>query len=95
MSPKFDVAYSNNPLVVRLFEEAGIEVRQSRMFDRERLEGSDIRERMIDGDDWRDSVPAPVVDVIEEVNGIQRIRMVAEEDVVDRWEAANHANPGE
>jgi nicotinamide-nucleotide adenylyltransferase len=95
MSPSFDVAYSNNPLVVRLFEEAGIEVRQSRMFDRERLEGSDIRERMIDGDDWRDSVPAPVVDVIEEVNGIQRIRMVAEEDVVDRWEAANHANPGE
>ncbi|MFW6045623.1 MAG: nicotinamide-nucleotide adenylyltransferase, partial [Natronomonas sp.] len=25
MSPRFDVAYSNNPLVVRLFKEAGTE----------------------------------------------------------------------
>ncbi|WP_049979238.1 nicotinamide-nucleotide adenylyltransferase, partial [Halolamina rubra] len=28
MTPKFDVAYSNNPLVVRLFTESGVEVRQ-------------------------------------------------------------------
>ncbi len=40
MCPDFDVAYSNNPLVVRLFEEAGIEVRQSPMFDRDRLEAA-------------------------------------------------------
>ena len=89
MSPSFDVAYSNNPLVIRLFEEAGIEVRQSRLFDRERLEGSDIRQRMVDGDDWRADVPNAVVDTIEEINGIQRIRTVAENDVVERWEARN------
>ena len=89
MSPSFEVAYSNNPLVIRLFEEAGIEVRQSKMFDRERLEGSDIRQRIIDGDRWRESVPEPVVEVIEEVNGVQRLRTVAESDVVERWEAAN------
>ena len=89
MSPSFDVAYSNNPLVIRLFEEAGIEVRQSRMFERDRLEGSDIRQRMIDGDTWRDSVPDAVVETIEEINGIQRLRTVAENDVVERWEAKN------
>jgi len=88
MSPSFDVAYSNNPLVIRLFEESGIEVRQSEMFDRERLEGSDIRDRMIDGEPWRASVPDPVVEVIEEVNGVQRLRTVAESDVGERWEAA-------
>ena len=73
--------------MVRLFEEAGIEVRQSRMFDRERLEGSDIRQAMIEGDQWRERVPDAVVETIEEVNGIQRIQTVAENDVVERWQA--------
>ncbi|PSQ31412.1 nicotinamide-nucleotide adenylyltransferase [Halobacteriales archaeon QS_9_67_15] len=80
MSPSFDVAYSNNPLVVQLFEERGIEVRQSPMFDRDRLEGSDIRERMFDGDTWADRVPETVVDV-------QRLQTVAKDDVSRRWEA--------
>ncbi|WP_226012349.1 nicotinamide-nucleotide adenylyltransferase [Halomicrobium salinisoli] len=87
MCPSFDVAYSNNPLVIRLFEEAGIEVRQSEMFDRDRLEGSDIREAMIDDEDWRGRVPDAAVETIEEINGVQRIRTVADDDVVERWEA--------
>ncbi|MFB6360899.1 MAG: nicotinamide-nucleotide adenylyltransferase, partial [Halobacteriales archaeon] len=49
MSPQFDIAYSNNPLVIQLFNEAGVEVRQSDMFNREELEGSAVRERMING----------------------------------------------
>ncbi|MFB6304000.1 MAG: nicotinamide-nucleotide adenylyltransferase [Haloferacaceae archaeon] len=80
MSPAFDVAYSNNPLVVQLFEEAGVEVRQSPMFRREVLEGSEIREQMIEGDDWRRHVPDPVVGVIEEIDGLRRIRRVSESD---------------
>lgn len=87
MCPDFDVAYSNNPLVIRLFEEADIEVRQSRMFDRNRLEGTDIRESIIDGSGWTDRVPDPVVEVIEEVNGVQRLGTVSEDDMVERWEA--------
>jgi nicotinamide-nucleotide adenylyltransferase len=88
MSPQFDVAYSNNPLVVQLFEEAGIEVRQSPMFDRERLEGTDIRERMLDGDSWADRVPDVVVDVIDEISGVQRLQTVAKDDIAERWEAS-------
>ncbi|MFB6185179.1 MAG: nicotinamide-nucleotide adenylyltransferase [Haloarculaceae archaeon] len=80
MCPSFDVAYSNNPLVVQLFEEAGIEVRQSEMFDREKLEGSEIRQRMVDGDSWVDRVPDAVAAVIREIDGIKRIRRVAESD---------------
>jgi nicotinamide-nucleotide adenylyltransferase len=87
MCPAFDVVYSNKPLVIRLFEEYGIEVRQSEMFDRERLRGTDIRERMIDGEEWRDRVPDPVVETIEEVNGVQRLRTVAKDDVGKRWRA--------
>jgi len=81
MSPNFDVAYSNNPLVVRLFEEAGIEVRGSPMFDREVLRGTEIRERMVAGDDWSDLVPDAVEHVVSEVDGIERIRQVSDTDV--------------
>ncbi|WP_276271193.1 nicotinamide-nucleotide adenylyltransferase [Haloarcula litorea] len=87
MCPAFDVAYSNNPLVVRLFEEAGIEVRQSPMFDRDRLEGSEIRERMIRDASWRDRVPDPVVETIEEIHGVQRLQHVAESDAMERYAA--------
>ncbi|UIP00900.1 nicotinamide-nucleotide adenylyltransferase [Halobaculum sp. CBA1158] len=80
MCPKFDVAYSNNPLVVRLFEEAGVEVRSSPMFRREVLEGSELRERMIDGEGWRDLVPDAVAGVVEEIDGVGRIREVASSD---------------
>jgi nicotinamide-nucleotide adenylyltransferase len=80
MSPTFDVAYSNNPLVVRLFEEAGVEVRQSPMFRREVLEGTEIREQMERGGDWRAHLPDPVVDVVEEIDGVGRIRQVGDTD---------------
>jgi nicotinamide-nucleotide adenylyltransferase len=76
MSPRFDVAYSNNPLVVRLFGEAGVEVRQSEMFNREELKGSEIREHMRDDEEWRAYLPEPVVEVVEEVDGVGRIQQV-------------------
>ncbi|WP_144920797.1 nicotinamide-nucleotide adenylyltransferase [Halorubrum salsamenti] len=82
MTPRFDVAYSNNPLVVRLFEEAGVEVRQSPMFRRDVLEGTELRERMIHGRDWTDLVPDAVVEVIREVDGVERIRRIAETDSI-------------
>jgi len=80
MSPAFDIAYSNNPLVIQLFSEAGVEVRQSPMFNRDVLEGTELRQRMIEGGDWRSLVPTAVVDVIEEVGGIERIQRVSDTD---------------
>ncbi len=76
IAPKFDVAYSNNPLVFRLFEEAGIEARQTEMFDREDLKGSEIRQLMLDGGNWEQYVPDPVVAVIEEIDGVGRIQQI-------------------
>lgn len=80
MSPRFDVAYSNNPLVIRLFEEAGIDVRQSPMFNREELEGSEIRERMVNDDDWEEYVPPAVTEVVEEIGGIGRLQQISDSD---------------
>lgn len=80
MSPQFDVAYSNNPLVVRLFDEAGIEVRSTPMIRREEFEGSEVRYRMRHGEDWETLVPDPVVDVILEIDGVSRIQQVGDSD---------------
>lgn len=82
MSPRFDVAYSNNPLVIELFEESGTTVRQSPMFDRDVLKGSKIREKMAADEGWRSLLPQPVVDTIEEIDGIERIQRVGDTDNV-------------
>ncbi len=80
MCPPFDVVYSNNPLVIQLFEEASYEVRDPNLIDRGRLRGTTIRERIVAGDPWRDRVPAAVTETIDEVDGVGRLRQVAETD---------------
>ena len=80
MSPAFDVAYSNNPLVIQLFGEAGVEVRQSPMFNRDVLEGAEVRERIIHDENWQKLVPDAVVAVVEEHDGAERIRRVSQSD---------------
>lgn len=78
MTPKFDVVYSNNPLVVQLFGEAGVEVRRPPMYRREVYSGTAIRRMMLAGDEsWKQLVPASVVSVIEEINGVERLRNVS------------------
>jgi nicotinamide-nucleotide adenylyltransferase len=80
ISPRFDVAYSNNPLVIQLFKEAEKEIRQVPMFDRDVLEGAEVRRRMENGEDWQALVPIPVKKIIEEIGGIERIQRINESD---------------
>lgn len=87
MCPPFDVAYSNNTLVLRLFEEAGVPVHQSPMYHREVLEGTRIRERMVAGEDWHDLVPSAVVDTIDEIDGVERLQRLDGSDGRDAVDA--------
>lgn len=81
MSPKFDVVYSNNPLVIQLFKEAGADIRRTPLHDRKQLSGTKIRQLMVDGDNtWKNFVPPAVTEVIEEINGIERIKAVSSTD---------------
>ncbi|ELZ73116.1 nicotinamide-nucleotide adenylyltransferase [Haloferax prahovense DSM 18310] len=84
MSPAFEVAYSNNPLVIQLFKEAGVEVHQSPMFNREVLEGTEVRQRMIEDRDWESLVPDEVADVVREIDGIERLQRVTATDGSER-----------
>jgi len=77
--PPFNAIYSNNPLTRRLFREAGYEVRHSPLFNRELYSGTEIRRRMVDGEDWEHLVPGGVADVIKEIDGMSRVRDLTED----------------
>jgi len=83
MTPPFKVVYSNNPLVIRLFEEAGFEVRQSPLFKRERYSGTEIRRRMLDGEEWESLVPTSTAEVIREIGGVKRLKIISGGDNVE------------
>ena len=81
MVPPFDVVFSNNPLVIRLFKEAGFKVVRTKMYRRVEYQGTEIRKRMLNGGNWEELVPKAVVEVIREIDGIGRIKEIANRDV--------------
>jgi nicotinamide-nucleotide adenylyltransferase len=80
-TPKFDVVFTNEPLTRRLFIEYGkFDVRQIPFFERERFSATEIRRRILQGEDWEDLVPASVAEYIKEIDGVGRIRDLAKRD---------------
>ena len=71
--PNFDIVFSGNPLVQRLFSEAGHTVVKVNMVNREAWEGSSIRLAMKEGGDWESAIPNKVVNIIHDINGIDRL----------------------
>jgi nicotinamide-nucleotide adenylyltransferase len=80
LCPRFDVIYSHNPLVIRLFEEAGLEVEEFPMYDRDQLKGTRIRRAIIENEPWRPLVPHPVEAVVNEIDGVRRLRQIDRSD---------------
>ncbi len=77
MSPPFHYVYSNNPFTRRLFEESGYEIRESPIYNREIYSGTEVRRRMILDENWQELLPAPVVEVIEEIDGVNRLKDIS------------------
>ena len=80
MVPPFDVVYTSNPLVIRLFTEAGFRVESPPMYQRQELSGTAIRQKMLEGDEWKQYVPEAAGLVIESVGGVERIRDISRTD---------------
>ena len=79
--PKFKKVYSGNPLVQVLFQEAGYEVIAPKLFDRKQLSGTEIRKRILNDEDWKSLVPNAVVEVIEDINGVNRIKTLNKKEL--------------
>ena len=73
-TPRFTVVYSNEPLTRRLFVEAGYEVKDIPLYDRKVYSSTEIRKRMVKGEDWGEYVPRKVSAFIKEIDGVNRLR---------------------
>jgi nicotinamide-nucleotide adenylyltransferase len=80
MTPPFDLCYSSNPLVMQLFKETGIRVQSPEMYEREILSGTEIRKRMLNGEPWKNLVPPEVIQVLKEIDGVERLRQISLND---------------
>ena len=77
LSPPFSIVYSNNPLTRRLFSEAGYELRDSPLYNREIYSGTAVRKKMTEGDGWRQLVPEKVAEIIDNIDGVRRLRDIS------------------
>lgn len=76
--PPFDVVYTGNPFVAMLFRDAGYEVKQQPMFDREKYTSTRIRELILKGDPaWEELVPKSVAEIVKKLGGAERLRVAA------------------
>jgi nicotinamide-nucleotide adenylyltransferase len=81
-TPPFDVVYSNEPLTRRLFMEAGYKVETILFHERKIYSSSEIRERMMKGENWKELVPKSVAAFLEEIDGVNRLRDLAKSDKI-------------
>ena len=82
-TPRFDVVYTNQPLTRRLLVEAGYDVHGIDMHKRDQYEATEIRHRILAGEDWRALVPEEVHKYVLEIDGEGRIRDLAKTDAVN------------
>jgi nicotinamide-nucleotide adenylyltransferase len=79
-TPRFDLVYSNQPLTRRLLIEAGYDVKHIPMYQRGKYEATEIRRRMLEEEDWSDLVPQEVYEIVQEIDGENRVRDLAKTD---------------
>ena len=78
--PKFDVIFTNNPLVRTLFLDKGYKVESTSLHDRSDLSGTNIRKKMLKGEHWEQLVPVQISKYIKQIGGVKRIAMIAKSD---------------
>ncbi|AEG18270.1 nicotinamide-nucleotide adenylyltransferase [Methanobacterium paludis] len=81
LTPPFKHVYSGNSLVQRLFIEGGYEVTSPPPFNRESYSGTEVRRRMLADEDWESLVPKCVVKVIEEIDGVNRLKHLSKKEM--------------
>jgi len=85
-SPAFNAVLTLNPVVKAIFVDEGYRVVEPPAYNRDLYRGSLIRKLMAIGDDrWKELVPPPVVEFIDEINGVKRVRMLYREKIAGHY----------
>jgi len=74
--PKFDVVFSNSPLTRILFIEEGYEVQNIPYFNREIYDGTKIREKIANDDDWEKYLPNKIAEYIKRNKLNERLKYI-------------------
>ena len=70
----FDVVISNSSLTRHLFSEKGYNVKETPLYNKEEYSGKEIRRKILEDEAWEDSVPQEVFDIINEKDGVKRLK---------------------
>jgi nicotinamide-nucleotide adenylyltransferase len=83
--PEYELVIANDPFTLLLFKERGINVIEAPLHRRNKLEATQLRERMARGDDgWIDLVPPQVARIIKKIDGVRRVKAIAENEAGHR-----------
>ncbi|MCX8173033.1 MAG: nicotinamide-nucleotide adenylyltransferase [Thermoplasmata archaeon] len=82
--PGFDVVFASNPLTELLFSRRGYRVEPVPVYDRATFSSSEVRRRMVTGENWEELVPEEVVEQIKKIEGVRRVKALCEWHAGDR-----------
>ena len=84
MVPHFNVLYSGNEFVMTITCESTI--KKPNFINKKEYNGTNIRKLMVTSHNWKKLVPHAVFLIIEEINGVKRVRTLFESDSnPQRW----------
>lgn len=72
--PPFGIVYTGSETGYQLFSEQKIPVKKIMLYKKEIYSGTEIRRRMIQGEDWKPLVPEKVAHFVEHNNGVHRLK---------------------
>lgn len=72
----YDIVFSNEPLTTQLFKERGRKTVPVPLAGRAIYKGTGIRERIETRKPWKHLVPKAVAKIIDEINGVDRVRNI-------------------
>jgi len=76
--PKYDLVFANDPFTLILFRERGVKTMEAPMINRSEMQATGIRSKMATGGKWEGLVPAAVARIVKEINGVERVKAIAE-----------------
>lgn len=72
--PEFNLVYTGNDFTEKLFKEKNIKVRKIKLIPD--VNATEIRKRILHGDDWKELVPKEVADYVDKIGGAERIKEI-------------------
>lgn len=72
----FDVVLTNNSLTTQLFKDKGYSVKKTKLYDRNNFSGKNIREKIINGDNFKNLVPEFIYNYLIKINASERLKKI-------------------